>query len=236
MLVKRHLTPIYNKQTKMMVNQGASLLSLRLNLCQKYFSPLFMRQLSSVTVQPLHSQATKFCQRLAIIDDHGHYIYQQLIDGSQLLSVALGSALKSPADKREHGIVNGPSIAFLCPNDVSYTLAQWATWKCGGIAVPLSKFHPLSELEYVVSDSKAEVVISSGPSDYHEKMSKIATKLTIPHYQLNTRELLESPPVTPTTDFDLQDKVLASQGAQIVYTSGTTGRPKGVLVTHGNLV
>lgn len=62
-------------------------------------------------------------------------------------------------------------IAFLCPNDVSYIISQWATWMAGHIAVPLYPRHPPPELEYFVRDSEAAVIITT--SEYAPKVKQI---------------------------------------------------------------
>ncbi|XP_062505526.1 malonate--CoA ligase ACSF3, mitochondrial-like isoform X2 [Corticium candelabrum] len=200
---------------------------------------LFMRHCSAMTVQPLHARAGMFRHEVAIVDTHGHYTYQQLINGSTHLSSSLREVFQSSRFTRKHcmGVdyEKQLGIAFLCPNDVSYTLVQWATWKYGGVAIPLCGMHPLSELEYVILDSLASVVVSSGSSDNYNKISSIANKLRIFHYHLNTRELLASLDIYETEN-EQTNRLPSDQPAQIVYTSGTTGRPKGVVVTHGNLV
>ena len=48
-------------------------------------------------------------------------------------------------------------VCFLCPNDVSYVVTQWATWMAGGIAVPLCTTHPPNELKYFVEDADCKV-------------------------------------------------------------------------------
>ncbi len=48
-------------------------------------------------------------------------------------------------------------VCFACPNNVSYVVAQWATWMSGGVAVPLCAAHPPSEMKYFIQDSDCDV-------------------------------------------------------------------------------
>lgn len=61
---------------------------------------------------------------------------------------------------------SGERIAFLTPNNAVYTICQWSVWLNGGIGVPLSPKYPLSELKYLVENSRSSLVIST--SQYHD--------------------------------------------------------------------
>ncbi len=52
-----------------------------------------------------------------------------------------------------------PRVCFLCPNDVSYVVTQWATWMAGGISVPLCTTHPPAEWKYFIQDSDCQVCL-----------------------------------------------------------------------------
>ena len=107
-------------------------------------------------VTPTYFQAEKFLERTALIDQHGSHTY------SDLLSVANNVSDKIPESHRTK--VEGCSaarIAVLCPNDISYVVAQWATWMSGAIFVPLCASHPPSELKYFIEDSKSDLVITT---------------------------------------------------------------------------
>ncbi len=51
-------------------------------------------------------------------------------------------------------------VAFLAPPGFHYVATQWGIWRAGGIAVPLAVMHPRPELEYVVDDSGAEILVA----------------------------------------------------------------------------
>lgn len=167
-------------------------------------------------------------EKLAVIDSSGSHSYKQLYCRSLGLANRIGTALNS-----DFGGLEGKCVSFLCANDASYTVAQWATWMSGGTAVPLYRKHPPAELEYIISDSQTSLLLAADP--YTETLEPLAQKLGLPCLKLPPTSDLDA-----LSEEDAQEKETAITDwadlpAMIIYTSGTTGRPKGVLHTHGSV-
>ncbi|XP_009946134.1 PREDICTED: acyl-CoA synthetase family member 3, mitochondrial-like, partial [Leptosomus discolor] len=183
----------------------------------------------SSDVTPVFTRALAFGDKIAIVDQNGEHTYRDLLSQSLRLSQEICRALDcSSRDLKEE------RISFLCPNDASYVVAQWASWMSGGIAVPLYKKHPVPELEYVIQDSQSALVVAA--EGYVGKIAPSAEKLGVP-----LLPLLGSRSDGSTSCAAVEEGPLATcsswkgRGAMIIYTSGTTGRPKGVLSTHENV-
>ncbi|NXV97659.1 ACSF3 synthetase, partial [Calonectris borealis] len=183
----------------------------------------------SSDITPVFTRALTFGDKIAIIDKNGEHTYRDLLSQSLRLSQEICRALEcSSRDLKEE------RISFLCPNDASYVVAQWASWMSGGIAVPLYKKHPVQELEYVIQDSQSALVIAA--EEYVGKIAPSAEKLGVPVLPLlrshsdgsTSHAAMEEGPLTACSSWK-------DRGAMIIYTSGTTGRPKGVLSTHENV-
>lgn len=176
---------------------------------------------------PVFVRAVSYGNKTAIIDNSGAHSYEQLYGCSLGLASRISKALN--CDTRD---VGGKRISFLCANDASYTVAQWAAWMSGGTAVPLYRKHPLSELEYIITDSQSSVLVAG--HSYAETLKPLAQKLALPCLTL-----------PPTSTLDILNKAESNEKsvisdwderpAMIIYTSGTTGRPKGVLHTHRSI-
>ncbi|XP_059238842.1 malonate--CoA ligase ACSF3, mitochondrial isoform X4 [Mustela nigripes] len=175
---------------------------------------------------PVYTRALAFADRIALVDQHGQHTYRDLYNHSLRLSRELCRLLE-----RADGDLQEERVSFLCSNDVSYVVAQWASWMSGGIAVPLYRRHPQAELEYFIRDSRSAVVLAS--QEYLELLHPVVRKLGVP--------LLPLPPTVYGTApeepgaWGVPERNWRDRGAMIIYTSGTTGRPKGVLSTHRNI-
>lgn len=183
---------------------------------------------SRVTQKPVFSRAPAFGERLAIIDSSGRHSYKQLYCRSLDLAGRISSSLNV-----DFAGLSGERISFMCGNDASYTVAQWATWMSGGTAVPLYEKHPVSELEYIISDSQSSLLVAGHP--YAETLEPLAQKLGLPCLTLPPTSNLSALENADTNDRETTITDWADRPAMIIYTSGTTGRPKGVLHTHSSI-
>jgi malonyl-CoA/methylmalonyl-CoA synthetase len=133
----------------------------------------------------------------------------------------------------EDGDLQEARVAYLVPPSFAHVVISRGIWRAGGVAVPLAASHPPAELEYVIRDSGASIVIGSGR--HAEALEQIAAAAGARF--LSTPDLLAGEyggDNVPARDprFAFPDP---RRRALILYTSGTTGKPKGVVTTHGNV-
>ena len=154
--------------------------------------------------------------RPALIGRDGTYTYGDLDVASRRVAAALLQGQDDLAEAR---------VTFFVAPSCAYAAVQRGIWRAGGVAVPLAISHPPAELEYVVRDSGASAVVADA--------SVAAVLGPIAHAAGARFVTTEEALAAPTADH--LPHIGAPRRGMIVYTSGTTGRPKGVVTTHSNI-
>jgi len=149
--------------------------------------------------------------RRAVADPGASLTFAELARASDRVASAL----------RSLGVEVGDRVAIAAPSGVAFVATHLGILKRGALTVPLNQRFDERQAEYVLSDADAELVVTAGGDPTVGADSR-------PAYTHD--DLLErGDPAHETVPRK------AADGAEILYTSGTTGAPKGVVHTHGNV-
>ncbi|WP_225848652.1 long-chain fatty acid--CoA ligase [Streptomyces sp. HPF1205] len=162
-------------------------------------------------------RARKTPHRTALVHDGHSLSYADLHERSTRLAHALRTA----------GVRRGDRVAYLGPNHPAYLETLFATGLLGAVFVPLNTRLAAPEIAYQLQDSGARALLHA-PS--YAALVPAAVPLTVetgPAYE----ELLAAAATEP-----IDENVTPDELCLIMYTSGTTGRPKGAMLTHANLI
>jgi malonyl-CoA/methylmalonyl-CoA synthetase len=170
---------------------------------------------------PLVARAHAHETRRALIAPDGTWTYADLLDRSARVAAACLAGCTDLGEAR---------VAFLVSPSCAYVAAQWGIWRAGGVAVPLCVSHPARELEYALDDSQASIVIADRELAPRVQPLAEARRLRV----LVADDVLRDAPAQRLGGGALPI-VEPSRRAMILYTSGTTSRPKGVVTTHATL-
>jgi len=161
------------------------------------------------------------------------YTYEELWNKARCFASAL---LKM-------GITKGQRIATVLPNSPAQIICYYGTWLTGATIVPINAFYKATEIKHPLTDSKASMVICSETTLKEvlkateglqikivvASVREEATKLPI--NAIKFEELLKEQPLRQEIQINPSEDV-----AVILYTGGTTGEPKGAMLTHRNIV
>ncbi len=132
---------------------------------------------------------------------------------------------------QDHGVKPGDRVAIMLPNLPEFAVIYYGVLRAGGVVVPMNPLLKAREVAYYLGDSGARLIFAwDGVADEVGKgAEKAGAEVIGVDPATFTPGLAEASPVHDVVDRDAQDT------AVILYTSGTTGQPKGAELTHANL-
>ncbi len=131
------------------------------------------------------------------------------------------------------GIKKGNVVSLLLPNSPEYIIAYFACWKIGAVAGPVNSLLKPHEITFILNNSEAKALLVSSallPSvdEIRGELLSLQTVVTFDDAAHLSSGSVAA--VLPPVEVRRDDEAI------IIYTSGTTGKPKGCLLTHGNLI
>lgn len=130
------------------------------------------------------------------------------------------------------GIGHGDRVALMSRTRYEWTLVDYAIWAAGAVTVPIYETSSVEQVSWILEDSEAKAAFVE--LDAHEEAVKEAAPGLKSVWRVDAE--LETGAVTDADLDERRRQVTSSDLATIVYTSGTTGRPKGCRITHDNLL
>lgn len=171
----------------------------------------------------------RFPEKDALIFKDQRLTYRQLYEQACALAAAFSRRL---------GIQRGDRVAIFLPNIPEFIQCYYAIEKLGALAVSLNVMLKRDEVSFILRDCGAKAVIAAAPflDQVPETLTALEGIVAVgdpgrPGCLRFADLLTERPAAEPAAV-----RVESEDGAAILYTSGTTGQPKGVLLTHGNLL
>ncbi|MBE7437810.1 MAG: long-chain-fatty-acid--CoA ligase [Spirochaetales bacterium] len=139
------------------------------------------------------------------------------------------------------GLKSGQHVAILIPNSPEFLFCYFGAMKAGLVAVTLNTLLKADELEYIINDCDASVLCTTPQyrkmlDPFWDALPGIKNTLLAGDHQVDypearsLKQLIEEAPATFAAD------TRTEKPASMIYTSGTTGHPKGVLLSHGNIL
>jgi malonyl-CoA/methylmalonyl-CoA synthetase len=150
----------------------------------------------------------------ALVDDHARRSFEELWQHA----LGVRSALLAGAAS-----LDGQPVGLLAAPGVAWVEAFLGIVLAGGVALPLSPLYPPAELAWFVADAKATVIVAS--ADQAARAAALGAEHVLP------LEAIAKPDDASPDLRELSDDATAL----LLYTSGTTGKPKGAMITHKNL-
>lgn len=175
----------------------------------------------------LRRSASKFPDKYAYIYGDSSVTYREL--NQQVDRFAAGLSAQ--------GIGKGDGVALLLGNSPEFVIAYYGILRLGAFAIPINPMFTKGEISYILDNSKAKAVIAHASvefklSELTEKSNNITCVIYVDasRQEWTWKRLMEISNLDFESPFTYQDDL-----AVILYTSGTTGKPKGAMLSHRNL-
>jgi len=182
------------------------------------------------TAESLERNAFKYPKKVAVKDKNRTLTYQELYERASLLGNSLISM----------GISRGDKVAILFQNCVEFVEIHFAIQKIGCVSVPLNTRLAAAELNYILNNSDAKILFYD--KEFEKKIASIRKKLKQLKYYVSAPDVdsLNSVPYEDLFKRQQQGRsevaIDGNDESLLLYTSGTTGTPKGVILTHMNTI
>ncbi|MBC9908991.1 non-ribosomal peptide synthase/polyketide synthase [Chitinophaga varians] len=128
---------------------------------------------------------------------------------------------------RERGVVRDTLVPLCIERSLEMIISIYGIMKAGGAYVPIDPEYPADRIQYILSDTGANIMVSSPAVS--ERLGAAVAGIEL--VMATDADLFAAYPVTA-----LADGPAANDLAYVIFTSGSTGKPKGVLVEHGGVV
>ncbi len=141
------------------------------------------------------------------------------------------------------GLNKGDRIAIMGQNSWHWVIADQAALGLGLVVVPLYVNDQADDVFYIIRNSGARILVIDGEDELQLLKDKLINEdqllrvITIHDIDIENEKIMQAKAWLPQADgYQIENKVSYEDLASIVYTSGTTGIPKGVMLSHGNIV
>ncbi len=155
-------------------------------------------------------------EKIALVDGDTNHTYADVNTRIECFATGL---LRDKTDLEEE------RIAFFIPASLDYVTVMHGVWRAGGIAVPLNVASAVSELDHYLTCASVTRMIANG--EYQESLRDLCAELNIELVSVED-VLAEAVGSLPELDEDRR--------AMMLFTSGTTNKPKGVVSTHKTII
>ena len=178
-------------------------------------------------VEFLKIRAEKYNKKVLLFDEDTFISYQAFDEITDRIAYGLGKI----------GVLPKDHVAILHPNSSQVLLSYYSVIKAGGIVVPINAIYTPREIKFILNNSESKVLILH--ENFLTKIEEIKNQIPlvkniVVRKSNETVEMTVEKKVGSSLKRIKEKNFRQDDGAIIFYTSGTTGNPKGVILTHRN--